>query len=104
MRLGAPRRLFTSRQGRTGAGAEPPPDEDVEPRRQAGQSSGVRDFRRWWSVLHFALSRECESQRWNQSRPQSSASKRRRQTTSKNKKTSRPIIILAIFNEVKREL
>src|SRR5215469_13289537 len=41
-RLGAPRRLLTSRQGRTGPGAGPPPDEAVESRRQAGQSSGQR--------------------------------------------------------------
>jgi Endosomal/lysosomal potassium channel TMEM175 len=38
--LGAPRRLFTSRQGHTGAGARPPLDEVGEARRQAGQSSG----------------------------------------------------------------
>jgi hypothetical protein len=41
-RLGAPRRLFISRQGRTGAGAGPTTDEEPQVRRQAGQSSGVR--------------------------------------------------------------
>src|SRR5215469_7659934 len=41
-RFGAPRRLFTSRQGRTGADAGSTPDEAVEARRQAGQSSGER--------------------------------------------------------------
>jgi hypothetical protein len=45
-RLGAPRRLVTSGQGRTGAGADPPPDEGVEARRQEGQSSGVRGLSR----------------------------------------------------------
>jgi hypothetical protein len=42
MRLGAPRRLFISRQGRTDAGAGPAADEWAQERRQAGQSSGVR--------------------------------------------------------------
>jgi hypothetical protein len=41
-RLGAPRRLLTSRQGRTERGAGPTPDERVEEWRQAGQASGVR--------------------------------------------------------------
>jgi len=41
-RLGAPRRLFISRQGRTGAGTGPAPEEAVEARRQAGPSSGQR--------------------------------------------------------------
>jgi hypothetical protein len=54
MRLGAPRRLFTSRQGRTGADAGPPADEAVEARRQAGQSSGERGFRSRWSVARLA--------------------------------------------------
>ena len=40
--LGAPRRLFTSGQGCTGAGAGPAPDETVEASRQAGQMSGQR--------------------------------------------------------------
>ncbi len=53
MRLGAPRRLFTSLQGRTGVGAGSTTDEAVEARRQAGQSSGVRGFRRRWSVLRI---------------------------------------------------
>jgi hypothetical protein len=48
--FGAPRRLFTSDQGRTGAGASPSPDGDVEVRRQAGQSSGVRGLRRRWTM------------------------------------------------------
>ena len=41
-RLGAPRRLLTSRQGRTGADAGSTPDEAVEAGRQAEQSSGER--------------------------------------------------------------
>jgi hypothetical protein len=45
-RLGAPRRLVTSHQGRTDTGVGPPLDVEVEPRRQAGQSSGLRGFRR----------------------------------------------------------
>ena len=50
-RLGAPRRLLTSRQGRTGAGTGPPPDEGGEARRQVGQSRGVRGLRRRWAIL-----------------------------------------------------
>jgi hypothetical protein len=42
MRFGAPRRLFTSCQGRTGTGDGPTTAEKVEERRQAGQSHGVR--------------------------------------------------------------
>jgi hypothetical protein len=53
MRLGAPRRLFTSRQGRTGAGTGPPPDEAVVARRQARQSSGVRGLRRRCTVVRI---------------------------------------------------
>jgi hypothetical protein len=45
-RLGALRRLFTSRQGRTGVGAGLTPDEGVQERRQAGQSRGVRGLGR----------------------------------------------------------
>ncbi len=46
IRLGAPRRLFTADQGRTGRGTDPTPDEGVEARRQAGQSSGERGLSR----------------------------------------------------------
>jgi hypothetical protein len=45
-RLGAPRRLFTSRQGGTGAGSSVPGDEWEAERQQAGQSRGVRGLRR----------------------------------------------------------
>jgi hypothetical protein len=58
MRLGAPRRLFTSRQGRTGTGAGTPADDAEEASRQAGQSSGVRGLSRWWSLLRLAPPRE----------------------------------------------
>jgi hypothetical protein len=51
--LGAPRRLFTSRQGRTDAGTALTPDEGVQERRQAGQSSGVRGLRRRWTVVRM---------------------------------------------------
>jgi hypothetical protein len=37
----------------TSANAGPLPNEGVEPRRQAGQSSGVRGLRRWWSVVRI---------------------------------------------------
>ena len=57
-RLGAPRRLLTSRQGRTERGAGPLPDERVEEWRQAGQSSGVRGLRRRWTVVRMALALE----------------------------------------------
>ncbi len=51
-RFGAPRRLFTSRQGRIsgGAGAGSTTDEQVGERRQVGQSRGERGLRRRWSV------------------------------------------------------
>ncbi|MGZ3643603.1 MAG: hypothetical protein ACXVCM_07095 [Ktedonobacteraceae bacterium] len=52
--MGAPRRLFTSHQGRTGAVADPPPDEEVEARRQAGQSIGVRGLSRRCTVVRLA--------------------------------------------------
>jgi hypothetical protein len=58
--LGAPRRLFTSDQGRTGRGAVPPPKEGVEARRQAGQSCGQRGFSRRWRVVRLAPPREWE--------------------------------------------
>ena len=48
IRLGAPRRLFTSHQGRTGAGAGLTPEQE---RRQMGQSSGVRGMRRRWTAV-----------------------------------------------------
>jgi len=48
MRFGAPRRLLTSRQGRTGDG--PSTAEQVEERQQAGQSRGVRGLRRRWTM------------------------------------------------------
>jgi hypothetical protein len=41
-RLGAPRRLFISRQGRPGEGVGPTTDEWALKRLQAGQLSGVR--------------------------------------------------------------
>ena len=91
----APRRLFTSQQGRTGAGAAPPPVKEVKPRRQAEQSSGVRGFRRWWSVVRLVPPREEEDRRWNQSKRQSTVRKRRRQTTSRNTNTGKAIRILA---------
>jgi len=47
-RLGAPRRLLTSRQGRTAGGAGSTSDEGVQERRQAGQSCGERGLRRRW--------------------------------------------------------
>jgi hypothetical protein len=51
IRFGAPRRLLTSRQGRTGRGAGSTPDERVEERRQAGQSGGVRGLSRRWILV-----------------------------------------------------
>lgn len=49
-RFGAPRRLFTSHQGRTGAGAGLTPEEE---RRQMRQSSGVRGLRRRWTRVRL---------------------------------------------------
>ena len=68
IRLGAPRRLFTSHQGRTGADAGPPPNERVEARRQAGQSSGLRGLPRRWSLLRLAAHFEEEGRRENLSK------------------------------------
>ena len=70
--MGAPRRLFTSRQGRDIRGTGSTTDEGVEARRQAGQSSGERGLSRRWSVVRLAPPREEEGRRWNQSRRQSS--------------------------------
>ena len=53
MRLGAPRRLFTLRQGRTDASAGLAADEWLQEKRQAGQSSGVRGLRRRRSVVRI---------------------------------------------------
>src|SRR5437868_10268267 len=72
-RLGAPRRLFTSRQGRTGAGANPPPDEAVEARRQAGQSCGERGLSRRWNVVRtLAAALDWTGPGWGQKRAPSS--------------------------------
>ncbi len=59
-RFGAPRRLLTSRQGRTGVGEGLTPDEGVQQRRQAGQSSGVRGLRRRWTVVRIGSAFEWE--------------------------------------------
>jgi hypothetical protein len=53
--LGDPRRLFTSGQGRTGAGASPTADEGVEARRQAGQSYGQRGLSRRWNLVRILV-------------------------------------------------
>src|SRR2546423_914708 len=81
-RLGAPRRLFTSHQGRTGAGANPPPDEAVEPRRQAGQSCGEQGLSRRWNVVRTAL--DWTGPGWGQKRAQRSAREKMRKNTSRN--------------------
>ncbi len=86
-RFGAPRRLFTSRQGRTGRGAGSSPDEGVEARRQAGQSCGERGFRRRWSVVRLASPLEEKGRSWNQSRRQRSVRVSMRKTTSRNMNT-----------------
>src|SRR5712692_515407 len=83
-RLGAPRRLFTSHQGRTGTGTGSPADEAGEASRQAGQSSGVRGLRSRWTVEWMAPPLEGEVGRWSQPRCQSSA-RERRKNTNKNK-------------------
>ena len=71
----APRRLLTSRQRRTGAGAGTPADQAVEASRQAEQLSGQRCFSRRWSLLRLALPREEEGRRENQPRRQSLGSR-----------------------------
>jgi hypothetical protein len=58
--LGAPRRLFTSHQRRTGAGANPLLDEGVEARQQEGQSSGERGLSRRWTGLRLYATAEWE--------------------------------------------
>src|SRR5258708_18858538 len=62
--------------------AVPPPNEGVEPRRQAGQSSGERGFRRQWSGLRFAPPRGGGSRRRTPSRHPSLPRERRRHDTS----------------------
>ena len=57
IRLGAPRRLFTSLQGRTGVEAGLTPEEE---RRQMGQSSGVRGLRRRCTEVRTAAPFEWE--------------------------------------------
>jgi hypothetical protein len=49
-RLGAPRRLFSSRQGCTGKGTGSTPDEREEAWQQTGQSRGERGLRRRWTA------------------------------------------------------
>ncbi len=75
MRLGAPRRLFTSLQGRTGTSAGPPADKAVEASRQAGQSSGVRGLSKRGSLVRLASPCEEEVRSGNQSRRTSLAAK-----------------------------
>src|SRR5512135_678840 len=85
MRLGAPRRLFTSRHGRTGPGAGPPPKEGVVARRQAGQSSGVRGLSRRGSVVHtLAAALDRTEPGWGQQKEHSSAKKKMSKNTSRN--------------------
>jgi hypothetical protein len=59
-RLGAPRRLLTLRQGRTGADAGSTPDEPGEASRQAGQSRGERGLSRRWPGLLLDATAEWE--------------------------------------------
>jgi hypothetical protein len=61
-RLGAPRRLLTSRQGRTDIGAGPTPAEMVQARRQAGQSRGERGLRRRRIEVRLAVAAEWAGQ------------------------------------------
>src|SRR5215467_6421007 len=68
MRLGAPRRLLTSLQERTGADAGSALDEAGEASRQAGQSSGQRGLSKRGSVLRLAAPFVEADRRENQSR------------------------------------
>src|SRR5215831_14797158 len=79
IRLGAPRRLFTSRQGRTGTEAGSTPG---EARRQTGQSSGVRGLSRRWTEEWMAPPLEEEVWRGSQPRRQSSARERKKNTNN----------------------
>jgi len=65
IRFGAPRQLFTSHQGRTGAGTGPAPNQPVEACRQTGQSSGERGLSRRWSVVRTEASAlDCTRPGW----------------------------------------
>src|SRR5258708_12589905 len=76
IRLGAPRRLLTSRQGRTGRGAGSTSDERVEERRQAGQSSGVGGLSRRWILVWIVPTLERGGLCWIQYRCQCHANTR----------------------------
>jgi hypothetical protein len=88
-RFGAPRRLLTSRQGRTGACAGSPDDEAGEARRQAGQSPGVRGLSKRWSLVRLVAPCEEAGRRGNQSRRPSLAKEMIKPTTSRNTNTTR---------------
>jgi hypothetical protein len=62
IRFGAPRRLLTSRQGRTAGGAGSTSDEGVQERRQAGQSFGERGLRRRWIGVPLAAAADWAGQ------------------------------------------
>jgi len=82
--LGA-RRLFTSRQGRTGCGAGPLAEEAGEARRQAGQSSGQRGLSRRGSLLRsLPAVLDGAGPRWGQPRAHSSARETMSKHTSRN--------------------
>src|SRR5260221_12440152 len=82
IRFTAPRRLFTSHQGRTGSDTVPPPNEGGESRRQAAQSSGVRSFGRWGCELCLAPPRGEKGRGLNKSRRQGSNREGRRRNAS----------------------
>ena len=84
IRLGAPRRLFTSHQGRTGADAGPLPDEGAEARRQVGQSCGERGLSRRGSAVRTLAALDLRGPGWGQHRAQSSASKKMSKSASRN--------------------
>src|SRR5260221_4635253 len=94
-RFGAPRRLFTSRQGRTGGDAGPTTDEGVEASRQAGQSSGERGLRRRWSVVRIFAALDWAGPGWGQQREQSRSRQSMRKDTRRSNNTWWGIRILA---------
>src|SRR5690349_1584665 len=84
-RLGAPRRLLSSRQGRRGGGGGATAEVGSPLHRQVGQSSGVRGLRSRGTRL--GLGRLRERGRGSQPSCLNSANQRRKKHTSRNTST-----------------
>lgn len=85
LRLGAPRRLLTSLQGRTVRGDGPAPAENGEDRQQTGQSRGVRGLSRRWTNGCTAPVRQWARPLWGKERQHSHARESMRMDKSTNR-------------------